>query len=94
MKARFNRIVPISDLQRRSRELVDQVRKTGKPVVVTPRGRPAAMLVHCDVYDGRLATFDEMTFPDWEVRLTRAKREIATRNLVAHEGVVAKLKRR
>ena len=88
MTRRFDRIVPITDLQSRSRALVEQVQKTGEAVVVTQRGRPAAMLVSYEAYEGHLATREEMTFPDWEQRLRRAEREIANGDLVDHADVV------
>lgn len=89
MSARFESIVPISELQTRSRELVEQVRRTGSPIVVTQRGRPAAMLVNYDLYEGHLATLDEMSFPDWHRRLARARREIEGGKLIPHEQVRA-----
>ena len=38
MASRVDTVVPISDLQSRSRALVDQVKKTGLPIVITQRG--------------------------------------------------------
>ena len=94
MARRHDTIVPITDLQTRSRELVEQVRRTGDPVVVTQRGRPAAMLVSFELYDGHLATRDEMSFPDWEERLRAAEDEIERGDLVPHEVVVRQKARR
>ena len=91
---RFDTIVPISELQTRSRALIDQVRKTGLPVVVTQRGRPAAMLVNYDTYEGHLGTLDETSHADWQVRLERAKREMAARRLVSHEEALRRIRRR
>jgi prevent-host-death family protein len=90
MARRFETIVPITDLQSRSRELVEQVKKTGDPIVVTQRGRPAAMLVSFEAYEGHLATRDETSFPDWQARLRDAEGEIARRELVPHEEVARK----
>jgi prevent-host-death family protein len=94
MAQKLDTVVPISDLQTRSRALVDQVRKTGSPVVITQHGRPAAMLVNYDLYEGHLAVLDETSRPDWERRLTRAQREIAGGAVVAHEDVLRRIKRR
>jgi prevent-host-death family protein len=94
MAGNFDTIVPISELQTRSKALVEQVRKTGVPIVVTQRGRPAAMLVNYELYEGHLASLDEMSFPDWEERLTRARRELTSGKLIPHERVVIKGKRR
>jgi prevent-host-death family protein len=94
MSSRFETVVPISELQTSSRALVDQVRKTGIPIVVTQRGRPAAMLVNYDLYEGHLATLDETSFPDWEEKLGKAQREIADQQLIPHDEVIAGRKRR
>jgi prevent-host-death family protein len=91
---RFDTIVPISELQTRSKQLVEQVKKTGQPIVVTQRGRPAAMLVNFDLYEGHLATIDEMSFPDWEERLERAKKEIREGRYVGHDEISQRAARR
>lgn len=93
MAARFDTIVPISELQARSKALVEQVRRTGVPIVVTQRGRPAAMLVNYELYEGHLATVDELSFPDWEARLGRARKELGSGRLIAHEAVASPRKR-
>lgn len=92
--ASFDAIVPISELQKRSRALVEQVRKTGAPIVVTQRGRPAAMLVNYDLYEGHLATLDETSFPDWEEKLARAEREVTGSRLLSQEQVTRRRTRR
>ncbi len=89
MASRFDTIVPISELQVRSKALVEQVQRTGVPIVVTQRGRPAAMLVNYELYEGHLATLDETSFPDWDERLARARKELAGKRLLSHEAVVS-----
>lgn len=44
-------------------------------MVITQRGRPAALLVNYEVYEGMVATLAEMSDPDWRERLTEAERE-------------------
>ena len=73
----MDKIVPISDLQTKAKKYVDQVRDTDQPVVITQRGWAAAVLVSYEAYEGFLATRDEMSYPDWQQRLERAKRESA-----------------
>jgi prevent-host-death family protein len=87
MADKLETVVPISDLQVRSRALVDQVRKTGTPIVITQRGRPAAMLVNYDLYEGHLAVLDETSHPDWKQRLARARAEVAGAELTPHAEV-------
>jgi prevent-host-death family protein len=73
----MDKIIPISEFQVRAKKWVDQVRDTDQPVVITQRGKPAAVLVSCDEYEGMQATLDEMSYPDWKKRLARAQREFA-----------------
>lgn len=67
------KIIPISDLQARAGEIVDQVQSTEESVVITRRGRPTAVLVDYATYEGMLATREEMSYPDWRLRLERAE---------------------
>ena len=71
----MNKIIPISDLQSHAKKYVDQVKKTKEPVVVTQRGRAAAILVDVEAYKGHMATWEEMQYPDWKERLARARKE-------------------
>lgn len=71
----MDRIIPISDLQSKAKKFVEQVKRTDQPIVVTQRGRAAAVLVSYESYEGFLATQDEMSFPDWRQRLARAEKE-------------------
>ena len=71
----MDRIIPISYLQTRAKKYVDQVRDTEQPVIVTQRGKAAAVLVSYELFEGLMATRDEMSFPDWRQRLERAERE-------------------
>ncbi len=73
----MDKIIPISDLQTKAKKYVDQVRDTDQPVVITQRGRAAAVLVSYEAYEGFLATRDEMSFPDWQDRLALAAKESA-----------------
>jgi prevent-host-death family protein len=71
----MEKIVPISDLQTRAKKIVESVKHTRDPVVITQRGRPAALLVNYEDYEGMVATLDEMSQPDWRERLAEAERD-------------------
>ena len=71
----MNQIIPISDLQSHAKKYVDQVKRTKEPVVVTQRGRAAALLVDPETYEGHMATKEEMSYPNWKKRLGRARKE-------------------
>jgi len=74
-RCNMEKIIPLSDLHSKTKKFVDQVSKTREPLVITQGGRAAAILVDYETYEGHLATQDEMSFPDWEKRLNRAKQE-------------------
>ena len=68
-------IIPISDLQSQAKKIVERVKNTRDPVVITQRGRPAALLVNYEDYAGMVATLEELSQPDWRERLAEAERD-------------------
>lgn len=71
----MEKIIPISDLQSQAKKVVERVKRTRDPVIITQRGRPAAMLVNYEDYEGMVATLEEMSQPDWRERLAEAERD-------------------
>ena len=71
----MNRIIPITDLQQKTKKYVDQVRLTGAPIVITQRGRAAAVLLPAEFYEGYFATIDESAHPALRERLEKAERD-------------------
>jgi len=87
----MEKIVPISELQAQARRIVEGVRKTRDPVIITQRGRPAALLVD---YEGMVATLEEMSEPDWRERLAETERDSRRRRgLELEEFKARRLKR-
>lgn len=81
----MDKIIPISEFQVRAKKWVDQVKETDQPVIITQRGKPAAVLVSCDDFEGLQATRDEMSYSDWKRRLARAEEELAAGKWLSHE---------
>jgi len=71
----MEKIIPISELQTQARRIIAGVKDAGDPVIITQRGRPAAMLVNYQDYEGVIATLEEMSEPDWRERLYEAERD-------------------
>ncbi|MBI3553420.1 MAG: type II toxin-antitoxin system Phd/YefM family antitoxin [Elusimicrobia bacterium] len=90
----MDKIIPISDLQSKAKKYVDQVKKTSEPVVITQRGRAAAVLVNYDDFEGIMAAQQEMSFPDWRKRLERARKESAEGKGLELDAYLRKRKRR
>ena len=89
----MEKIIPISDLQSKTKEVVDGVKKTGNPVIITQRGRPAALVVNYEEYEGMLHTLDEMSYPDWLDRLREAEEDSGKGKGVALEELKQKMTR-
>lgn len=68
-------IIPISALQSQTKQIVERVKNTRDTVIITQRGRPAALLVNYEDYEGMVATLEEMSQPDWRERLAEAERD-------------------
>jgi antitoxin YefM len=68
-------IIPISELQNQAKQIVERVKKTRNTVIITQQGKPAALLINYEDYEGMLATLEEMSQPDWRERLAEAERE-------------------
>ena len=47
-------IKSISDLKRKTREILDQIHRTGRPVVVTVNGKPDVVLLDAAVFEKKL----------------------------------------
>ncbi len=71
----MEKIIPISDLQTKAKQFVEQVKKTREPLIITQRGRAAAILIDFESYEGHIATQDEMSYPDYKTRLSKTKQE-------------------
>lgn len=56
-------IIPITDLQRQAAKVVSDVNKSSEPIIITQRGRPAAVLLSAKRYaeiEEDLAEFDDL----------------------------------
>ena len=69
-------IIPITDLQQKTKKYVDRVRSTGVPIVITQRGRAAAVLASAEDFEGLLITLEEMSYPDWQAKVRRGIQEL------------------
>ena len=60
----MDKIIPISDLQTKAKQYVDQVKETDQPVVITQRGRAAAVLVSYESYESH--SYTQYQEPEYE----------------------------
>ena len=81
---------PLSDLESRASEVIDQARQTGRPVVITRDGRGVAVVLSVEA-------FEELQLSSGTSELQRAvedaERDLAEGRWVEHSDVLAKLQR-
>lgn len=55
------KIVPVSDLRRKTSELLKQIQHEGDVIYVTQHGRPKAVLLDYDYYETLLAQLEDLS---------------------------------
>lgn len=53
-------VAPITDLKTRSREIVQQTQRAGRPILITQRGRVAAVLEGVESYEKRQEYYERI----------------------------------
>jgi prevent-host-death family protein len=87
----MNKIIPITDLQRQAGQIVSGVVNSDESVIITQRGRPAAVLVSAARYsqiEEDLATLDELELVDM---VTRSREAMNRGETLSHKQVKARL---
>ncbi len=80
MTLKFSQAVtPITDFKARSREIVERLRETGKPVLITQRGRVTAILESIESYEKKQERYDAIE------GILLALREAEEGKLVSHQ---------
>lgn len=51
-------IRPVSELKRKTKEILAQVHRTGRPLVITVNGRPDVVLIDAEVFQAKLKAFN------------------------------------
>jgi prevent-host-death family protein len=87
-------IIPITDLQQKTKKFVERVRATGVPIVITQRGRAAAILASAEDFEGYLIALDEMSYSNWRAKLRRAKKQLDAGEGVELETLLKEEKKR
>lgn len=80
-------IYSLTDLARRTREIVDHVLASGCPATVAGRGKPEMVILPRDEYLGMLHALDEMSRPDWRETWEQANAEAESGELIPWEEV-------
>jgi antitoxin YefM len=83
-------LLPLSDLERRTSEVIQQVQDTGGPLVLTQDGREMAVLLSVEAFESfRIETERR----ELQQAVDEAETEIAAGKWVEHAEVIGTLKR-
>ena len=83
--ARLPSIVPVSDLRQDSATVLKQLRESDEPIVITQRGRAAAVMVNVDTYERRERERELLRM------LARGERDIRDGNVIDLDDVFAEI---
>jgi prevent-host-death family protein len=81
---------PLSDLESRATEVIDQARETGRPVVITREGRGVAVVLSVEAFEELQCTAGTS---ELQRAVEDAERDLAEGRWVEHSEVLAKLQR-
>ena len=84
-------IIPVSDLQRQAAQIFSDVNKSSEPIIITQRGRPAAVLLSAKRYaeiEEDLAEFDDL---EVEYLIALSEQAKAKGDVLTHEEVRKRL---
>ena len=86
-------VIPVSDLQRQAGKIVSRVKRTGVPVLVTQRGRSAAVLMSAEEYASWQRDLQRLDELELRHVIAQAEDDIAADRLVSHDQVKAEAQR-
>jgi len=84
-------IVPITDLQRQAGQIISGLSDSDEPVIVTQRGRAAAVIISADRYEeieDYLKRLDELELVELA---EEGRRQVAAGNVISHDKVKRRL---
>lgn len=90
----MKKIIPITDLQRQAGRIISGIKTSQEPVMITQRGRPAAVLVSAERYaeiEEDLQRLDELELLDMVGRARQARDAGQT---LSHDQVKARLEKK
>lgn len=77
---------PVTDIKRHATEIIEQLRQDRIPVLITERGREAAVLLDVGTYKGMLKRMEVLE------AIANGERDFSEGRTVSHEQVVAEMK--
>jgi prevent-host-death family protein len=91
MHVNLDKIIPVAELQTKASQVVTEVTRSGEPVVITRRGRSAAILVDVGQYKELLQTIERLEAQELERLIAQGERERAAGQGIPQEEVKRRL---
>ncbi len=83
----FDQILPITDVKKDLLPLVKKIQKLQESIAITRNGRPAAILLSVEEYEGLLETIEILSSPSLLKILRRSKKELDAGKFISHREV-------
>lgn len=84
-------IIPISDLQRQASQIIGSLGDSDEPVIITQRGRAAAVLISTDRYESLEKDSNRLDELELRELVKEAKQAIAEGDVISHDEVKRRL---
>jgi len=82
----FPTLKPVTEIKRHATEIIEQLREDRVPVLITERGREAAVLLDVTTYKGMLRRMQVLE------SIANGERDFAEGHTVSHELLAAEMK--
>lgn len=82
------RLKPVTEIKRHAVQVFAQLRRTGEPILITERGRPAAVLLDIESYEVLLRRLEVLQ------GIARGERALAAGRVVSHTEARRRLGKR
>ena len=83
----MKKIIPITDLQRQIGQIVSACETSGESVIITQRGRAAAVLLSVSRYEQIEADLTRLDELELQAMLVQAEAQIAAQQTISHQEV-------
>ncbi len=90
----MKKIIPITDLQRQSSQIVNEVVESNEPVIITQRGRAAAVLLSAERYSRIEEDLDRLDELEMLSLIERGLEDFATGRTLSQKEVRARLEKK
>jgi prevent-host-death family protein len=83
----FDQILPVTDVKRDLLPLIKKVQKLKESIAITRNGRPTAVLLSMEEYEGLLETIEILSDPRLLKTLRKSRKELDAGKFVSHREV-------